>query len=447
MHLRWLHVSLFCCALGLSLGTAQAQQTLYAATTGGNGGSLYIIDPATANATLVGPLLVGGQPIGVTGIAFNPLTGVLYGVTDDGSPNFPDTLVTINLTSAAATVIGSGLGQILTDISFSSTGMLYGWLQQNSVNGGFPFTTAGPFNLVSINLTTGIATVVGTLAKAAGFQDGALAFSPSGTLYVENNQAQNMSCCSPYPYTFIIGTVNPTTGVTTEGPMATPGGDIDFNAMAFNAAGTLFASAVDSDGFSSLYTIDPTTGNPTFIGSLPALDGSTDTNALAFTPVAPAFLIRYVSNLNVGDSLLEIANDGASGGNLCVGVYSFDPSEELLSCCSCVLTPDGGVSLSAQSINSNNLTPEVPTSLVIKLLAWSTTGGSACNAGTPGTSASGLQGWATTLHALPTLPVSYGVTETPFSPASLSPVELNHLGQFCLFNQTNGSGFGKCKGC
>src|SRR5579864_1942698 len=117
IHARWLGLPLLFCALWLSLGAAHAQQILYAATTDDEigAGKLYIIDPTTAAATLVGPILVGGLPVGVTGLAFNPLTGVLYGVTDDRSANFPDSLITINPATAAAALIGP-LGQILTDI-------------------------------------------------------------------------------------------------------------------------------------------------------------------------------------------------------------------------------------------------------------------------------------------------------------------------------------------
>jgi len=481
MRLPWLRLSLLCCVLCFSLSTAHAEQTLYAATDSGSGGYLYTIDPTTADATAVGPLLAGGLPIGVTGLAFNPVTGVLYGVTSDYSPNYPDYLVTINTTTAVATPIGSGLGKILTDISFNNTGMLYGWTQLNSVSdgSGFPFNTNSyPFNLVSISLTTGAATVVGTPATASGFQDGALAFSPTGILYVENNQAQNAGCCSPYSFTFIIGTVDPVTGITTEGPMFTTG-DYDFNAMAFNAAGTLFASGVDSDGYSGLYTIDPTTGEPTFIGSLPPSDPFSTTpamggiaDALAFSPVtvSPTFLLRYVSNLNIGDSHINITNDGQNtdmpdsvvgDGNLCVGVYAFDPNEELQSCCSCLVTPGGLVSLSAKTISAASLTRENPTSLVVKLLAWSTAAGasstatpgtpappnsSACNAGSPGTAVGGLDAWGTTLHALPIS--GYTVTETNFSTANLSAAELANITQSCEFNQINGSGqFGQCPGC
>ena len=76
------------------------------------------------------------------------------------------------------------------------------------------------------------------------------------------------------------------------------------------------------------------------------------------------FQIRYVTHLDIGDLAIDISNDGqistqSSGGNLCVGVYSFDPNEELQSCCSCLVTPDGLVSLSAKAINATNLTGRI----------------------------------------------------------------------------------------
>lgn len=184
------------------------------------------------------------------------------------------------------------------------------------------------------------------------------------------------------------------------------------------------------------------------------------------------FQMRYVTNLNIADSAIDISNDGSAeagtsgaitggNGNLCIGVYSFDPTEELQSCCACLVTPDGLASISAKSINLTNLTGESPTSLVIKLLAWSGTTnattsstappgtpptGNTCNAGTPGLAlVPGMQAWGTTTHATPT---GYTITETAFSPAVLSPAELAHITTACEFNQINGSGItGQCPGC
>src|SRR5690242_14154569 len=90
-----------------------------------------------------------------------------------------------------------------------------------------------------------------------------------------------------------------------------------------------------------------------------------------------AFQVRYASNLNIGDSLINMTNTGAAStvafptqnGNLCANVYTFSPDEQLISCCSCPITPDGLVSLSAKNdLISNTLTPGVPTSIVVKVL-------------------------------------------------------------------------------
>src|SRR3954468_7829076 len=72
-----------------------------------------------------------------------------------------------------------------------------------------------------------------------------------------------------------------------------------------------------------------------------------------------AFQVRYASNLNVGDSVINITNTGARGGvanqsgttasiggAICANVFTFSPDEQLISCCSCPVTPDGLVFLS-----------------------------------------------------------------------------------------------------
>ncbi len=461
MRVRWVLAGSLCGLLWMGAGVANAQETLYAATTDYMaGGNLYVLDPTTAAATLVGPLLVGTLPIGVTGLAFNPANGTLYGVTDDYSANYPDSLVTINTQTAAATLIGPLGVTSVTDISFNSAGMLYGWV----VNPLDPASYDAPSSsyLVSISLTTGAATQIGSAPMGLNYEGG-IAFSPGGTLYVENNVQQSSGCCSPYPSPFVFETVDPTTGNTTPVSTSTPFGDSYLDAMAFNAAGTLFIVVVDSDGFSSLYTVDPTTGNVHSVGDLvdPVF------NAIAFSPsaAAPNYLIRYVTNLNLGDSVVDITNDGSSSSNLCVGVYFFDPNEELQSCCACEVTPNGLISLSVKANNLNNLTGELPNSEVVKLLAWTATssstatgttfsvgapinpapGAAVCNAAAPGTLAGGAQAWGTTLHATPG---GSSMTETPFARALLSTFEYNRLTNFCSYNQFAGSGnFGQCVGC
>jgi hypothetical protein len=168
---------------------------------------------------------------------------------------------------------------------------------------------------------------------------------------------------------------------------------------------------------------------------------------------ADSFQVRYASNLNIGDSVINITNAGtqntanAALTNICANVYTFSPDEQLISCCACVVTPNALVSLSANSdLVSNTLTPAHPTSIVVKVVA---TAGTACNAANVpvGALAAGLRAWGTTLHAAPTTPPSYQVTETAFSPAGLSAGELARITSFCGFIQANGSGFGICRSC
>jgi hypothetical protein len=170
------------------------------------------------------------------------------------------------------------------------------------------------------------------------------------------------------------------------------------------------------------------------------------TVALAQNPITAdsPFQVKYASNLNVGDSVFNISNSGASGGNICVSVYTFSPDEQEVSCCSCTVTPNALVSLSAKTdLVSNTLTPAVPTSIVVKLVS---TSGGACNASVQGTAATGLLAWGTTLHATPTAG-SYAVTETAFTPATLGTAEYTRITQLCGFIQSNGSGFGICRSC
>jgi len=176
--------------------------------------------------------------------------------------------------------------------------------------------------------------------------------------------------------------------------------------------------------------------------------------ALAFSTVAFAddtFQIKYAANLNIGDSYVNFTNSGATvaagvSQNLCINLYTFDPEEELISCCSCSVTPNGLVSLSViKSLISNPLTPAIPTAVVIKAVAST---GAGCDASSVTGVAHGLLGWGTTLHQnTSTATPTYAVTETPFSFADLSAAELAHITSTCGFIEANGSTFGICGGC
>ncbi len=184
-----------------------------------------------------------------------------------------------------------------------------------------------------------------------------------------------------------------------------------------------------------------------------------------------AFQIRYASNLTSGDSVINITNTGANGaslfgpgfggaaGNTCVNVYAFSPDEQLISCCSCLITPNGLVSLSVNSdLVSNTLTGVRPNSVVIKLV---NTGASDTFTGTNCTNSAalatfgagpfpiavGMLAYGTTIHTAPGAQGSLAVTETPFLSATLSEQELASIKNRCANIIGNGSTFGICRSC
>lgn len=177
------------------------------------------------------------------------------------------------------------------------------------------------------------------------------------------------------------------------------------------------------------------------------------------------YQVKYATNLTIGDSVINITNTGANGagigsgtsasvpGAICANVYVYDPAEEVVSCCSCPVTPNGLKSLSAQQdLVINPLTRGNPTSIVIKILGTAPVSGSCNNsallAGTP-TIVSGLVAWGTTIHANQPVanPTTYAVTETAFAPATLSAAEQARLAYGCGVVGNVGSGFGVCNSC
>ncbi len=89
--------TLFGAGLALLLGfalEAKATPTLYVADTQ----NLYIMDPTTGLITQT----VGAIGFGVTGMAFDPTTGLLYGSTNNRSVN-PDSIIRIDPTTGVGT--------------------------------------------------------------------------------------------------------------------------------------------------------------------------------------------------------------------------------------------------------------------------------------------------------------------------------------------------------
>ena len=251
-------------AAGLLLAVDAPGQTLYAAsvrslaTTGGQGvaGSLYTVNLGSGSATFVAPVrLAEATPIGLTGMAAHPQTGVFYAITSALSTSQGQSLVTVDVNTGTATLLGE-LRHAASDIAFNRAGILFAWL-----------TTTSQLGIVS--LSTGAVTPIGT-ARGAGPPAG-LAIDSKGSAYI-----------TPSGGGGTLDTVDIATGHITTGPHMT---DAPFpsaiNSMTFTPSGLLLAvnSNAGVPAETRLVTINIVSGKVSNIGTLPD-----DTDALAFTP-------------------------------------------------------------------------------------------------------------------------------------------------------------------
>jgi hypothetical protein len=152
----------------IAMAVGPSDQKLYVWNNSGDGtneetttGVLLTVNPGTGEAT---PVSAGTPAQGILGaLAFSP-SGALYGVEFD--------LFSVNPTTGVKTLIGS-LGSALrvAAADFHCNGTLY----------GVEITGATTQRLVTINLGTGVATVIGTLSQNVGIVQSIL-FTQSGTL-------------------------------------------------------------------------------------------------------------------------------------------------------------------------------------------------------------------------------------------------------------------------
>jgi len=176
--------------------------------------------------------------------------------------------------------------------------------------------------------------------------------------------------------------------------------------------------------------------------------------ALAQNPITAdsPFQIGYAANLNQGESWIGIINTGANGaplqgpaaapvGNICVNLYVFSPDQQLISCCSCLVPPDGAINLGVnQNLLANPVQPFSGTAVTVKLLTTlAGTGGAGTSCTNSAASAtytnivSGPVALGTTLHEQPANGggTTYVTTARPFTPATLSAGELASLTGQC----------------
>ena len=312
---------------------------------------------------------------------------------------------------------------------------------------------------------TGDAIAPPTLSKAFGQVSVGALSSVALTFTLKNPNASltldGLSFSDTLPAGLVISTPNGLTGSCGGGTITAVAGT---STMSLSGA-TLAAGA------SCTFSVN-VMNNATVAGSVTNTTTTVTSNEAAPGAAASAtlflgdpFLVSYAANLNVGESFIDIVNTGANGapllgpgfggaaGNICANVYTFDSGEELVACCSCLVTPDQTVNLGAnRDLTVKTLTGTVPTSLTIKVLATLAgaggTGTSCTNSAAmvaTATLANGVAAWGTTLHATPT--AAFETTERPFSGATLNAGELASLGGRCASILGNGSTFGVCNSC
>ena len=232
------------------------------------------------------------------------------------------------------------------------------------------------------------------------------------------------------------------------------------------------------DGGTILHTTDGgATWSPQVSGTGSVLFGVSFVKGPVNIAVPDSYQINYLP-AQVGGGItggyIDISNAGELGaaafgplagttGRICVNVYVLTADEQESECCSCLVTPNALVRLTAADLTGNPGNGTTPAlGVVIKLLATipgattavagvntqATFTGSACNATLPFTAANlapGMVAWATKFHN--TTPASISLTATQFSNEPLSQGELTKLTNLCQLIVTKQNGAGLCKAC
>ena len=406
-------------------------------TAAGAGGTVSPASGNFFNAGTVVPVLATPN----AGFAFVNWTGPVASATSASTTVTMDAAksVTANFAPAAGTPVTVN---VPAGISFTLNGV--------TLTG--PRTVNLPAGTYTLSTTSPQALGAGTQAVFASWSDGG---AISHTITVNT---------APLAITATFTTQFQLTTAAGAGGTVTPASGLFFN------AGTVVpVVATPNAGFAFVNWTGPV-ASAAAASTTVTMDApkSVTANFTAAVIATSSFQVRYAANLTAGDSLIKITNPGANGasltgpgfgpgtGNICVNVYAFSPDEQLVSCCSCLITPNGLVSLSInQDLVSNTLTGVRPNSLVVKLVNTAAGPGftgtnctnSASVAGGPNFPlADGMQAFGTTLHA-GAAAGAFNLTETPFIQATLSAAELASITNRCTNIIGNGSTFGICRSC
>jgi WD40 repeat protein len=281
---RYVMILILLGALALPTVVLAQGEVLYGCTSD-NPSVLYMLNPTTGGATLIGEMDVEW----CTGLAFDS-NGNLFAMGWDGGV---PALWRVDPSTGASTFVGLSphpWGQGIPDISFRSNDVLFAYLVHGDGDG-----------LGTLNTATGAVTVIGNTGQTGG--GNGIAFSPGDVLFHSNQQAlftlnQGTGFASlvaglafnfPQPYCPALGGRGPR-----------------INAMDFNSGGTLFG--VLNCGYGDtpanyLVTIDTDDGDVYMMGpTVDRLDG------IAFgPPPEPEFVPEWGSIALLGSGLLGLA--------------------------------------------------------------------------------------------------------------------------------------------
>ena len=166
--------------------------------------------------------------------------------------------------------------------------------------------------IITIDSTTGVGTLVGS---SGSNEVSGLAFDSAGTLFGVTGGSTGPSA---------LITVNTSTGVgTLVGNIATGGGtgNNGFAGLAFDSAGTLFASGWSGTG--ELWTLNKTNAAQTFVGTITGCTGNNFVAGISFSPSGTLFGSRGGSSghvedlvtLNKSTAACTPIGSGSSGAN------------------------------------------------------------------------------------------------------------------------------------
>jgi hypothetical protein len=426
------------------------------------GSGNYQASNTSTGFTIVAPPTIAKSFSGPT-VPLNHSTGLTFTI---GNPNgtvglsgigFADTLPAGLVVSTPNGLVGSCGGGVIVAAAGSSSISLSGAALGASANCVFTVNVTGKVAGPKTNTTSVITSIQGGNGETASASITVVAppviskaFAAS-RIVIGDSTALSFTIVNPnttvaltsvgftdsLPAGLVVATPNGLAGSCGGGTITATAGS---NSISLSGA-TLAASSSCTFAVNVTGTIAGTYINTT--SAVNSLDGGSGNKASATITVLAPELTSYFSNANTAgapDETVQITNPGLSGGKLCADIFVFDANQELAECCSCVVSPDGLLTLSMDTdLTGNPLTGTTLTTGVIQIIPAATTG-KLCPVPTAMTPVQSLRAWSTHIQE----DGGFTLTESKFTSTGISAADLSSLQAQCSFIGSGGSGKGIC---